>query len=122
MNDAAPDSEIERFRRRLRAFADVRDWDRFHAPKNLAMAMIVEAAELVEHFQWLTEAESSALDSGKLEAVALELADIQIYLIRLADKLGIDLMQAVERKIAINEHRYPAERVRGSSKKYSEYD
>jgi NTP pyrophosphatase (non-canonical NTP hydrolase) len=86
------------------------------------MALIVEAAELVEHFQWLTEEQSAALPPDKLAEVEQELADIQIYLIRLADRLNIDLEQAVNAKIALNERRYPAEKVRGSAKKYTEFD
>ena len=86
------------------------------------MALIVEAAEMVEHFQWLTEAESSKLPADKLQEVEYELADIQIYLIRLAGKLGIDLGKAVDEKIRINAEKYPAEKVRGSHKKYDEYE
>jgi len=106
---------------RLRDFAKARDWDQFHSPKNLAMALIVEAAELVEHFQWLKQAESMEIAGDKLEAVRMELADIQIYLIRIADKLNIDLYDAVTRKIVINEQKYPAEQVKGQHKKYTEY-
>ena len=113
---------LEQLKTRLREFAAVRDWEQFHSPKNLAMALIVEAAELVEHFQWLTEAQSGALPPDKLAEVEQELADIQIYLIRLADKLNIDLKQAVDAKIELNERRYPVEKVRGSAKKYTEFD
>jgi NTP pyrophosphatase (non-canonical NTP hydrolase) len=86
------------------------------------MALIVEAAELVEHFQWLTEAQSQTLPPDKLAEVEQEIADIQIYLIRLADKLGIDLAQAVNAEIELNEKKYPAEKVRGSAEKYGEFD
>ncbi len=113
---------LEGLRQRLAAFAAERDWDPFHSPKNLSMALIAEAAELVEHFQWLTEAESRNLEDSRREAVRLELADILIYLIRLADKLELDLVQAAADKIAINETRYPADRVRGSARRASEYD
>lgn len=113
---------FEQLRNRLQEFADERDWDQFHSPKNLAMALIVEAAEMVEHFQWLTEAESSKLPADKLREVKYELADIQIYLIRLAGKLGVDLGKAVDDKIRINAEKYPAGKVRGSHKKYDEYD
>lgn len=106
---------------RLREFAAARDWDRFHSPKNLSMALIVEAAELVEHFQWLTEAQSAALPAAKRREVEHELADILIYLVRIADRLDIDLPAAVDEKIRINEDRYPADQVRGQAKKYSEY-
>ena len=96
---------LEQIKNRLREFAAERDWDQFHSPKNLAMALIVEAAELVEHFQWLTEEQSQSLTPEKLAEVEQEIADIQIYLIRLADKLGIDIENAVDAKIKINEHK-----------------
>ena len=113
---------LERLRLRLAEFARQRDWEGFHSPKNLSMALIAEAAELVEHFQWRSEAESAALDEKTREAVALELADIFIYLIRIADRLDVDLADAAWRKIEINEARYPVERVRGSARRASEYD
>jgi NTP pyrophosphatase (non-canonical NTP hydrolase) len=106
----------------LRQFAAERDWEQFHSPKNLAMALSVEVAEIIEHFQWLTEQQSRDLDAVKREEVAEELADALIYLVRLADQLQIDLLESANRKLAINETKYPAERVRGSPKKYSEYD
>ena len=105
----------------LAAFAAERDWDQFHSPKNLSMALAVEAAELVEHFQWLTEERSAHLDAEQLREVRLEAADVLIYLVRLADKLGIDLLQAADEKIALNEKKYPADRVRGDARKYSDY-
>ena len=113
---------LEQIKIRLREFADERDWDQFHSPKNLAMALIVEAAELVEHFQWLTEEQSQSLPSEKLAEVEQELADIQIYLIRLADKLGVDMEKAVNAKIELNAKKYPAEKVRGSALKYNDCD
>jgi NTP pyrophosphatase (non-canonical NTP hydrolase) len=113
--------EFESIRQKLRKFAEDRDWDQFHSPKNLSMALIAEAAELVEHFQWLTEEQSHSLKEEKLKEVEEELADIQIYLIRLADKLDINLLNAAEEKIEINEKKYPPEKVKGSSKKYTEY-
>ena len=106
---------------RLRRFTAERDWDRFHSPKNLSMALIGEAAELVEHFQWLTEEESACLSPDKLEQVKMELADVLIYLVCLADRLDIDLAEAVERKITVNESKYPADEVRGDARKYTEY-
>lgn len=115
-----PDN-LECLRRRLADFAAARDWDQFHSPKNLSMALIAEAAELVEHFQWLSEAASHALPPAKQAEVRLELADILIYLIRLGDKLGVDLIAAANDKIALNEQRYPAERVRGDARRASEY-
>jgi NTP pyrophosphatase (non-canonical NTP hydrolase) len=106
---------------RLQKFADDRDWDQFHAPKNLVMALSVEAAELTEHFQWLSEEQSQNLSAEKLKEVAFEMADIYIYLMRLATKLDIDLPQVVEDKIILNGKKYPAEKVKGSAKKYTEY-
>ena len=112
---------LEELRDRLRTFAAARDWDPFHSPKNLAMALIVEAAELVEHFQWLTEAQSAALPPEKTAAVADELADVLIYVVRIADRLDVDLFAAVSSKLARNEAKYPADRVKGSARKYTEY-
>ena len=113
---------LDQLKTRLREFAVARDWEQFHSPKNLAMALIAEAAELVEHFQWLTEAQSHALSADKRREVALELADILIYLIRAADKLGVDLIQVAQEKIAINEARYPADKVRGDARRAGEYE
>lgn len=105
----------------LRRFAEDRDWDQFHSPKNLAMATAVEAAELLEHFQWLTEEQSKILKPDKLAKVAEEIADIQVYLIRLADKLGINILKSVRAKIKQNAAKYPADKVRGDARKYNEY-
>ncbi len=116
------EASLDQLKQRLRRFVAERDWDQFHSPKNLSMALIAEAAELVEHFQWLTEEQSANLTQEKLAEVELELADIQIYLVELADRLQLDLMAAVEKKLAINASKYPAEKVRGSSKKYTEYE
>jgi dCTP diphosphatase len=113
--------ELEQIKLRLRQFANDRNWDPFHSPKNLSMALIVEAAELVEHFQWLTEEQSSSLEQIQLEQVKEELADIQIYLVRIADKLNVDIIEAVGNKIEANAKKYPTDKVRGSSKKYTEY-
>ncbi len=101
----------------MRRFAGERDWEQFHSPKNLASALIVEAAELLEHFQWLTEDESRALPEATREAVAGEMADVLLYLLQLADKLGVDLVSAAQRKLVINELRYPAASAKGSAKK-----
>ena len=114
--------EFDQLKIKIRQFAEARDWVQFHSPKNLSMALIVEAAELVEHFQWLTEDQSRALDPAQLEQVRQELADIQIYLLRLADQLNIDMVDAVNKKIDINAKKYPAEKVRGQNKKYTEYE
>lgn len=113
---------LRALQQRVAAFAAARDWEPFHSPKNLAMALSVEAAELVEEFQWLTEVESRALDAERRERVRLELADVFIYLLRIADKLGVDLVAAANDKIVLNEKKYPAERVRGDARKYTEYD
>jgi dCTP diphosphatase len=116
-------SEVLRaLQQRLAEFAAARDWDQFHSPKNLAMALSVEAAELVEEFQWLTEEQSQLLDAERRERVRLELADVFIYLLRIADKLDVDLLRAAHDKMAHNERKYPADRVRGDSRKYTEYD
>jgi NTP pyrophosphatase (non-canonical NTP hydrolase) len=112
---------LENLRQRLADFAACRDWDQFHSPKNLSMALIAEAAELVEHFQWLTEAQSRQLSAEKHHAVGEELADILIYLIRTADKLDIDLIQAAQQKIEKNEQRYPVEKVKGDARRAAEY-
>ena len=105
----------------LRQFAAERDWDQFHSPKNLSMALAVEASELMEHFQWLTEDESSALDEETFKLVRDEIADVQVYLIRIADKLEIDLVDAVDQKMIKNKQKYPVEKVKGSAKKYTAY-
>ena len=113
--------DLEDIKLRIRKFAEERDWDQFHSPKNLSMALSVEVSELVECFQWLTEKESAALSDEKLRAVSDEIADIQVYLVCLADKVGVDIGDAVEQKMSKNEKKYPAELVKGSAKKYSEY-
>lgn len=105
----------------LREFASERDWDQFHSPKNLVMALSVEASELMEHFQWLTEAQSSSMPPEKLQQVREEIADVQIYLTRLADKLGIDILEAVFDKIEVNSKKYPVDKSKGSSRKYTEF-
>ena len=119
----APGSNpLELLQQRLREFARERDWDQFHSPKNLSMALIAEAAELVEHFQWLTEEQSAQLPDEKLREVEQELADVFLYLLRIADKLKVDLLAAAAHKIDLNARKYPADQVRGSAKKYTEYD
>jgi dCTP diphosphatase len=97
----------KKLQERLRTFADERDWHQFHSPKNLSMALSVEVAELLEHFQWLTEKQSSSPESVDLEEIASEIADIQIYLVMIADKLGVDIEKAVYDKIAVNAVKYP---------------
>ncbi|GMT42114.1 MAG: nucleotide pyrophosphohydrolase [bacterium] len=105
---------------RLREFAALRDWEQFHSPKNLASALIVEAAELLEIFQWMKQNESRSPDGATLEKVKEEIADIQIYLVRIADVLCIDISSAVEDKINQNAKKYPVEKSRGSAKKYNQ--
>ena len=114
-------SDLLMLRDKLRAFAEARDWDQFHSPKNLSMALMVEVAELMEHFQWLTEEQTGNLPAEKMAEVSEELADILLYLVRLSDKLGVDLRDAALHKLEKNAKKYPADKVRGSSKKYSEY-
>jgi dCTP diphosphatase len=114
--------DLQELKTRLQGFADERDWDQFHSPKNLAMALSVEVAELVEHFQWLSEDASRNLPDATRSEVAQEIADVQIYLVRLADKLGIDILEVAEAKLQRNEHKYPSSRVKGSSRKYSYYN
>ena len=110
---------LDTLKLRIREFAHAREWERYHTPKNLAMAMIVEAAELVEQFQWLTPEESATLSAEKHEAVRQEVADVLIYLIRLADILDIDLLDAATAKIEINARKYPVDKARGHANKYS---
>ncbi len=113
-------TDLEGLRAQLRAFAAARDWDPFHSPKNLAMALSAEAGELAEVFQWLTEEQSRRLDAQARRAAADEVADVLLYLVRIADKLDIDLLAEAERKLADNERRYPVDKARGSAKKYTE--
>ena len=112
---------LDALRERLRGFVRERDWEQFHSPKNLAMAMIVEAAELVEHFQWATEQESRELTPEKRLEVEREIADTFVYLLRLSDVLGIDLIDAAHRKMDLNAQKYPADKARGRNDKYTAY-
>jgi dCTP diphosphatase len=117
----APTSHgLTQLRDALRKFADERDWDQYHSPKNLASALAVEAAELLERFQWLTEDESRKLPAGELEKVRHEMADVLNYLVRLADKLDVNLLEAAREKIELNAQKYPVDKSRGSAKKYSD--
>lgn len=119
--------DIERITQRLREFAKERDWDQFHTPKNLVMALSVECSELVEHFQWLNTEETKILKienvetEKKREEIAEEVSDILFYLLRFSDVMNLDLQKAVEEKLKKNAKKYPAEKVRGNSKKYNEY-
>jgi NTP pyrophosphatase (non-canonical NTP hydrolase) len=114
-------NDLETLKHRLREFADTRDWNQFHSPKNLCMALGVEIAEITEHFQWLTEEQSKNLAHDKLNEVATELADTLLYLVRLADRLDVDLLEAAYKKIELNEQKYPVEKSRGNAKKYTEF-
>jgi dCTP diphosphatase len=113
--------DLEKIRAAIRKFRDDRDWMQFHSPKNLACSIVIEAAELLEHFQWKTPRQSEVLARAQKAMVAEEVADIAIYLIELADNLDIDLIGAVEAKLMKNQTKYPVQEVRGSSKKYTEY-
>ena len=109
---------LESLRAQVRRFAEQRDWQQFHSPKNLAMALIAEAGELVEHFRWLTEAESEALPDEVRAEVEMEVADVLIFLVRLCDRLDIDPLSAAAAKLALNEQRYPAHLARGRAVKH----
>ncbi len=122
MDDDYPEDSLDRLRTRLADFAHRRDWQKFHSPKNLSMALIAEAAELVEHFQWVDGSDSWKLSPRKHAEVSHELADILIYLIRTADQLGIDLIAAANDKILVNEQRYPVEKVHGKALRAEEYE
>src|SRR5215208_692308 len=115
------DHGLEDLRSAINAFIKERDWEQFHSPKNLAMALSVEVAEIVEHFQWLTEEDRKNLPPEKLAEVREEIGDVMIYLTELADKLGIDPVKAAKAKMTINEQKYPAELVKGKASKYTEY-
>lgn len=112
---------INALRARVNAFVEERDWAQYHSPKNLAMAMSVEAAEVVEHFQWMTEADSRHLDADTKEQVGQELADTFVYLMRIAEVCGIDLIQAANAKIDLNAQKYPVDKCKGSNDKYTKY-
>lgn len=111
---------IERLRRDLRRFAADRDWEQFHTPKNLAIALSVEAGELLEHFQWLTAAQSETLSAKQLAEVRQELADVFLYLLSLSDRVGVDLVAAAFEKIELNAKKYPVELAKGTAKKYTD--
>ena len=113
-------NELESLREQLRDFAAAREWGRFHSPKNLAMALAAESGELLEVFQWLTEDESRSLAPAARAAASEEIADVLLYLIRLSDEMGIDPIDAARRKLVANAQKYPADKARGSSRKYTE--
>jgi dCTP diphosphatase len=111
---------LQELRSALRQFALDRDWAQFHSSKNLAIALSVEAAEVLEHFQWSSAEEEATFTAEKRAQIRLELADVLLYLVRLADRLNIDLASAARDKIALNAQKYPVERAKGSAKKYTE--
>ncbi|MDO9231889.1 MAG: nucleotide pyrophosphohydrolase [Methylotenera sp.] len=112
---------LDALRARVNNFVTERDWAQFHSPKNLAMAMIVEAGEVVEHFQWMTEQQSLHLDDQTKEQVGQELSDTFVYLLRIAEVCGIDLIEAANKKIDLNAQKYPVEKCKGSNAKYTSY-
>jgi dCTP diphosphatase len=112
---------LTELRELTRTFAAERDWQQFHTPKNLAMALSVEVAELVEHFQWLRTGELDELDESKREGIRHEMADVLLYLVQLADRTGVDLRAAALEKLRMNGEKYPAEKVKGDARKYDEY-
>ncbi|MEW6118617.1 MAG: nucleotide pyrophosphohydrolase [Pseudomonadota bacterium] len=118
---APPIDTLADLRLRIRAFAEARAWERYHTPKNLVMALLVEAAELQEPFQWLTPEQSQKLNPEQREAVRQEIADVLIYLTRLADLLDIDLLDAAAHKLTINARKYPVDKAHGNALKYSEF-
>ena len=113
---------IDALRARINQFVKERDWGQFHSPKNLAMAMIVEAGEVVELFQWMTEQQSRCLDEATKEQVGQELSDTFVYLLRIAEVCGIDLIEAANKKIDLNAKKYPVDKVKGSNAKYTKYE
>lgn len=119
--DAMSQTTVDDLRQELRQFAEERDWEQFHSPKNLVMALVGEAGELCAEFQWLTEDQSRSPEAGKLESIKQEIGDVLIYLVRLADQLNVDVLECGFDKLAINHSKYPADTVRGSAKKYTEY-
>ncbi len=123
MSDAAGDAQVdplESVRARIRAFRDERDWMQFHNPKNLAASIVIEAGELLELFQWTNMEESEQLGRDKRQQISDEIADVAVYVIELADNLGIDLIAAIHQKMDANALKYPVERARGRSTKYTE--
>jgi dCTP diphosphatase len=114
-------NELTAMRELVRTFVNERDWDQFHTPKNLSAALSVEAAELLEHFQWLHTGVAEELGPERLVQVRHEMADVLVYLVRLADKLDVDLGAAVEEKMVLNRAKYPADKVRGDARKYDQY-
>ncbi len=121
MSAPGGDNDLRAIRDLVRTFVDERDWDQFHTPKNLSAALSVEAAELLEHFQWLHTGTRAELGEERVTQVRHEMADVLVYLVRLADKLDVDLGAAVEEKMVLNRVKYPADKVRGDARKYDQY-
>lgn len=115
------DNRIGKLATKLRQFAEERDWEQFHSPKNLAMALSVEVAEIMEILQWISGEESRNLSNEDIGSLSEEIGDVAIYLIRLADVLGVDLIESAEKKLLINGEKYPVEKARGNAKKYTEF-
>ncbi len=115
-------NDLATIRDQFRLFVEERDWAQFHTPKNLSSALSVEAAELLEHFQWLHTGTREELGEARFQEVQHEMADVLLYLVGLADRLGVDLGAAVEQKMVLNRAKYPADKVRGDSRKYDQYD
>ncbi len=113
-------NDLDHIKQKLRQFAHDREWDNYHSPKNIAMALTVEAAELQEIFQWMTEEESLRLNKQKLQAVKHEIADVFLYLLTISRVLDIDILEAAAEKLALNEIKYPLDKARGNAKKYTE--
>ncbi len=122
MSEKTSNDTLKKLKSDLRNFADERDWEQFHSPKNLSMALSVEVGEILECFQWLTEEQSQNLDPETLRRVKEEIGDVQIYLARLADKLGFSPLEAAEEKLKQNMKKYPVEKAKGKAKKYTELD
>ena len=118
---AVSNDSLELLKLAMRQFTQEREWEQFHSPKNLSMALAGETAELLDCFRWLTEEQSYQLDSKQMSAVKDELADVLLFTVRLADKLNVDLLSAAQQKIAKNAERYPVEKVKGNAKKYNQY-
>ena len=122
MTTTRPNSDIKQLQQTLTEFAQQRDWEQFHTPKNLAMALSGEVGELLEIFQWLTPEQSQQLSPEKKQHASEEIADVMMYLLRLAVKCDIDVMQACQEKIQQNAAKYPISKCYGSAKKYNELD
>ena len=115
-----PKDSLQALSTKLQAFVTLRQWAIFHSPKNLSMALSVEVGELLEHFQWLSEQDSIQLDEPRRQAVAMECADVLLYLLQLSNKLQIDLVQSAHEKLRINEIKYPIEKSKGRATKYNQ--